>query len=153
MKFKKLQEEFLKTINRFGKIKYELLFHNVSRREYEMLAVMERFMHESGNRKGIYVSELAKILRVSSPAVSRMIGILETKGFIVRDVDKEDRRNTYVYLTKSGTEARKKNEAQMDKVMHRIMTRMGENNMKELIILWNQLADIMEEELRGEKYV
>ena len=92
MKFKKLQEEFLKTINRFGKIKYELLFHNVSRREYEMLAVMERFMHESGNRKGIYVSELAKILRVSSPAVSRMIGILETKGFIVRDVDKEDRR-------------------------------------------------------------
>ena len=53
----------------------------------------------------------------------------------------------------SGTEARKKNEAQMDKVMHRIMTRMGENNMKELIILWNQLADIMEEELRGEKYV
>ena len=82
-----------------------------------------------------------------------MIGVLETKGYIIRDVDKEDRRNTYVYLTELGTKARRKNEIQMNKVMQRIMMRMGENNMNELIILWNQLADIMEEELRGEKNV
>ena len=43
-------------------------------------------------------------LLVNYGNVSRMLGNLENKGLIGRDVDKENRRNTYVYLTRQGEE-------------------------------------------------
>lgn len=143
-----VQEEFLKIANRFGKMKYEAMFRCISRREYEMLSVIGRFMETNTGKKGIYVSKLANLLRVSSPAVSRMVGALEEKGYIGRDVDKEDRRNTYVYLTKSGEETKEAVERSMRELMKAVIARMGEQNMQELIRLWNQLADIMEEEMK-----
>lgn len=151
MDLNKTQEEFIKTAGRFGKMKYEFLFRSLSKREYEMLSVMWRFMKDNEEKKGMYVSELASKLRVSSPAVSRMVGVLENRGYIERDVDKEDRRNTFVYLTDKGISAKEENEKRMHSLMKRVMTRMGEEDMKEFIKLFNQFADIMEEELEGEK--
>lgn len=145
----KFQEEFIKTANRFSKMRYELIFPDISKREYEMLAVIGRFMDENSESRGIYVSVLAGMLKVSSPAVSRMIGVLEEKGYIGRDVDKRDRRNIYVYLTASGMEVRKQAEERMKKLMRRVMDRMGEEDVQTLIIIWNRLADIIEEELKG----
>ncbi len=118
-----------------------------------MLMVMERFLRENDDRKGIYVWELAKALHISSPAVSKMIRALEERGYAGRDVDKEDRRNTYVYVTDKGKEAGKKSKEKMDKIMRRVVIRMGEKNMKEFITLCNLLEDIMEEELKGDSHV
>lgn len=151
MDLDKTQEAFIKTAGRFGKMKYEFLFCNLSKREYEMLSVLLRFMNDNNEKRGMYVSELARKLRVSSPAVSRMIGALEGRGYIGRDVDKEDRRNTFVYLTDKGIRAKEENEERMHSLMQRVMARMGEEDMKEFIKLFNRFADIMEEELEGEK--
>lgn len=153
MDVSKTQEEFIKTAGRFGKMRYEFLFRNLSKREYEMLSVIWQFMQDNDKKQGMYVSALAKKLRVSSPAVSRMIGALESRGYIRRDVDKEDRRNTFVYLTDKGIREKKENEERMQRLMKRVMNRMGEKDMKEFVLLFNQFADIMEEELEGEKYV
>lgn len=153
MDLSKTQEEFIKTAGRFGKMRYEFLFRNLSKREYEMLSVIWQFMQDNDKKQGMYVSVLAKKLRVSSPAVSRMIGALESRGYIGRDVDKEDRRNTFVYLTDKGIREKEENEERMQRLMKRVMNRMGEKDMKEFVLLFNQFADIMEEELEGEKYV
>lgn len=152
MNLAKMQEDFLKTITRFGKMSADIHFrnNNVSKREYETMVVIERYSKEHENEKGIYVSHLAKLLRVSQPAVSRMLGILEVKGYIGRDINKEDRRNTYVYLTEAGRQAKLQSEFVMQQLMERIMLRMNEEDMKELIMLWNKLADILEQELKGE---
>lgn len=149
MEINEIQEEFLKTGGRFGKMRYEVLFHDISRREYEMLAAISRYMEENRDGKGIYVSKLAGMLKVSSPAVSRMVGMLEEKGYIQRAVDKEDRRNTYVYLTESGMNKRTATEQVMQNVFRKVFLRMGEKNMLEILKLWNQLADIMEEEIKA----
>ena len=148
MDVNQIQEEFLRTASRFGKMRYDVLFHDMSKREFEMLTVIYRYMEENAEEKGIYVSKLANMLRVTSPAVSRMIGILEEKGYIGRDVDKEDRRNTYVYLTDAGRRIRKVTEDTMQELMKKVVVRMGNEDMQELILLWNRLADIMEEEMK-----
>jgi DNA-binding MarR family transcriptional regulator len=153
MNLNKMQEDLLKTANRFRKMKYEFLFHDISKREFEMLMVMEHFSRENDDRKGIYVWELAKALHISSPAVSKMIRALEERGYAGRDVDKEDRRNTYVYVTDKGREAQRKSKEKMDEVMRQVVMRMGEKNMKEFIALCNLLEDIMEEELKGDSHV
>ncbi len=153
MNLNKMQEDLLKTANRFRKMKYEFLFHDISKREFEMLMVMEHFSRENDDRKGIYVWELAKALHISSPAVSKMIRALEERGYAARDVDKEDRRNTYVYVTDKGREAQRKSKEKMDEVMRQVVMRMGEKNMKEFISLCNLLEDIMEEELKGDSHV
>lgn len=149
MEINEIQEEFLKTGGRFGKMRYEALFHDISRREYEMLAAISRYMEENKEAKGIYVSRLAGMLKVSSPAVSRMVGMLEEKGYIQRAVDKEDRRNTYVYLTESGMTKRTATEQVMQNIFRKVFLRMGEKNMQEMLKLWNQLADIIEEEIKA----
>ncbi|TCL55655.1 DNA-binding MarR family transcriptional regulator [Kineothrix alysoides] len=153
MNLNKMQEDLLKTANRFRKMKYEFLFHDISKREFEMLMVMEHFSRENDDRKGIYVWELAKALHISSPAVSKMIRALEERGYAGRDVDKADRRNTYVYVTDKGKEAQRKSKEKMDEVMRKVVIRMGEKNMKEFIVLCNLLEDIMEEELKGDSHV
>ena len=46
--------------------------------------------------------ELRKVLGVSGPTVSRMLGSLEELGLVEREVSDLDRRDRYVMLTKAG---------------------------------------------------
>ncbi len=159
-----IQEKVLKTTDRFHKIRLECLLPDLSKREYELLAVVQDYMdgHSGGssandekngnggsgrNGSGICISGLAERLQVSSPAVSRMVGTLEEKGYIGRGTGKEDRRNTYITLTEKGKEAKAASEAALCGLMERVTLRMGERDMEELLRLWNRLADIMEKEL------
>lgn len=142
-----IQGQILKTANRFSKMRFGNLFPAISKREFEMLAAVQEHMDRNAGKSGIHVSELAVRLKVSSPAVSRMVGMLEGKGYIGRAIDKEDRRNTYIYLTEKGREVKASAEDAMCVLMERVAMRMGEADMRELIMLWNRLADIMEEEL------
>lgn len=146
----KIQENVLETANRFHRINLEGLLPDISRREYELMAAVQDYMDENSGKKGICVSGLAFRLHVSSPAVSRMVSILEEKGYIGRSMDKEDRRNTYIYLTEKGRAAKAEAETALCRLMERVTQRMGEDDMHQLIMLWNRLADIMEQELRAE---
>ncbi len=145
-----IQEQILKTANRFAKMKFGNIFPKVSKREFEMLAAVQEYMDKNAGKQGIHVSGLAMRLKVSSPAVSRMVGMLEEKGYIGRDIDKEDRRNTYIYLTDKGRAVKVSAEEAMRRLTERVMLRMGDRDMQELIMLWNRLADIKEEELTAE---
>lgn len=153
MEINKLQEDFIQTASRFGRLKYEAIFHDISKREYEMLTAVERFMNQKGDGKGVYVTTLAGLLKVSTPAVSRMLGVLEEKGYLERNVDLRDRRNTCVYLTESGMAARKRTEDRMRRLIKGVLDRMGEEEIRQLLTIWNRLADILEDELKGESYV
>ncbi len=144
-----IQEKVLKTTDRFHKMRLECLLPDLSKREYELLAAVQEYM-DGHTGRGIRISGLAARLKVSSPAVSRMVGTLEEKGYIGRGIDKEDRRNTYITLTEKGKETKAAAEAALCGLMERVTLRMGERDMEELLRLWNRLADIMEKELEQE---
>lgn len=52
---------------------------------------------------GVYVSSLAEELSVSVSMISKLLKSLEEKDWILRTVDKNSRRNTFVSLTPAGT--------------------------------------------------
>ena len=53
---------------------------------------------------GLYQTQIANILGKDRPNITRMIDILETKGYIRREKDENNRRILKVFLTEKGHE-------------------------------------------------
>lgn len=67
--------------------------------EMEILSCVRK-----GGDKGVRVSEIAKSLFTTSPNISRLLKVLEKDGKVYREVDEQDRRNTFVHITDKGIE-------------------------------------------------
>lgn len=145
---KELSMEFLATAHRFKKIHMSDLFLEVSRSEFWALKMIQKGMLKSENQCGVYVSTIAEHLKVTPSAISRMLKGLEEKKFIERKVDKKDRRNTYVTLTKEGEKITQQAETEMNTFTKNVIEAMGEEDSRTLIKLFNQLVDVMETELK-----
>ena len=141
-----IRKKFLKIGHRFGRMKMLINYGNVSKAEFAVLMTVKRRQEMARKENGVYVSQLAKELKVSSPAVSRMLGNLENKGLIGRDVDKENRRNTYVYLTEQGEEEITETERLLDKALTKVINQMGKEDVEQLLNLWEKMVCIMEDE-------
>ena len=91
---------------------------------------------------------MAAKMKVSSPAVSRLLKSMEGKHYIARHADAKDRRNTRVFITETGREKREKCRLVLQDYTERVIGQMGEENMLQLLNLFNQMVDVMEHELK-----
>jgi len=146
-----LQEALIGIIHRFMKTNMNELFVDITREEFFMLEMIGRHTQGENGHKGINVSELAKKLGVSSPAVSRMLKYLESKRLIHRQADETDRRNTCVFLTTQGNKARSGTMKMMNDFSDKVIAYLGMEEMTTLLTLWNKLADVFEIELKKNK--
>lgn len=74
---------------------------------------------------GLYQTQIANILGKDRPNITRMIDVIETKGFIRREKDANNRRILKVYLTDKGLEKVKHVmplKERMDKVQYKGMS-------------------------------
>lgn len=140
------QEAFLQAMNRLRKLSFSTMA-DMSKGEFFLLTLLQKERLARPERKGMYVSELARRMRVTPPAVSRMLRGLEQRALIERVVDREDRRTTYIVLTGAGEELRHTCALHMQEYSDRVVRRMGEEDLETLLRLWNRLLDIMSEEL------
>lgn len=145
---KDLSVEFITVAHRFKRVSMNNIFPEVSRGEFWVLKMIHGGCKKAEDGKGVYVSHIAKHLKVTPSAISRMLRGLEEKGFIERQVDKEDRRNTYVFLTEKGEEIRQKVEAEMNQFSKDVIASMGEEEAEQLLELLNKLVDTMEVEVK-----
>ena len=113
------------------------------------LVILEEHQRRNPDRAGMYVWEMAARMRVSPPAVSRMLRGLEAKGQIVRSVDRLDRRNILVALSPKGqavcTQAKQMVQSKMDYLVQQ----MGAEQVRTLVRLLGQLNDLLEEPTQG----
>jgi len=63
------------------------------------LALMKGIMDKTFDSDGAKIQEA---LCIKKAAVSQMLGVLEKKGYITRDINKENRRKIILRLTKKG---------------------------------------------------
>lgn len=143
-----LQKCLIQTWHRIVGLRMNNLLETMSRGEFFLLCRIEVGSEQPGC---IRVSELAKHARVTVPAVSRMLGGLEKKGWIVRETDRDDRRNILVRMTEEGKKELEKGKQNMADFLGRTLHTMGEHNARQMIALCNQMADIMEMELTTKK--
>lgn len=93
--------------------------------------------------ENIRMSDIREQLYITKAAVSQMLGVLEKKGYITRDIDKNNRRTLIVTLTPEGKEALKYAEKGYDDAVTKIIMQLGVDDTKQFTRIINRLADIL----------
>ena len=147
MSNEKLQEEMFQSMRRIRRFHFGELLKDMSEGEYKTLEILSKCEACKGE-DGSGVSAMAASMKVSPPAVSRLLKNMEAKGYIRRSVDLKDRRNTRVEITQEGIEKREACRKMNSEFTNRVIERMTPEKMTEMLKLFNQMVDIMEDEVK-----
>jgi DNA-binding MarR family transcriptional regulator len=90
-------------------------------------------------------SDLEEHFHVSKPAVCQMLGGLERKGYITRDMDTANRRKRRLGLTDKGRAVVSGLKRQVDAYFTGVIRRFGEDDARRLVDLCARFVDIAEE--------
>lgn len=96
------------------------------------------------DERGVTLGDIIKTSGMSMSAASKKISILEKKGYVKRIPSKTDRRNVYITLTPKGREICEREKAKKRQFIEKLITRMGDEDMRQLLSLSNRAFDIME---------
>ena len=82
--------------------------------------------------------DLAEILYVSKPAISKLLNIMEKKNLVLRERRDANRRAVYLVLTDFAREQIEKLNAENSVIIQKVVAKMGTENAKKLV----QLAEL-----------
>lgn len=104
------------------------------------LFVMMRLKHSARNGvDGIRVSEIAALMGISVPAVTQILTGLEKDGYILREMDKNDRRAVRVFLTPDGTQLMETAFRHLSERFGGLFDYLGEENSLKLVSLLGEV--------------
>lgn len=141
-----LKTAFISVIMRFKRIDacYAFKTNDV---QFSELAILGKASAGCAcTEKGVSVSEIGQALYLSKPAISQTLNNLEKKGYIIREIDRQDRRKILVTLTAEGNEKLKEDRHCFDLELNKALERFGTANTKKLIQLLDCLMDILDEQ-------
>lgn len=138
-------QEMVAVMRRFRRIHVEKLVDGISKGEIDLLYVIGGC--EDAAEQYVRVSEIVKQAPVPASAVSRGLNRLEERGWIRRSVDRQDRRNVLVQLTKEGRSARDRSDAAIRSFFSSVCRKMGEEELHRMCQSLNKLADICRDEM------
>lgn len=141
-----LARELLITIRRFrhgGKKKHSGPI--AGRKQSEGMLLMVLRNHVEDGEPGIMVSELGRILDVTSPTVTQLIKGLESDGLVVRGSDPSDRRAVRITLTDEGVRVTDSFIREMESMVGGLAEYLGENDTRTLIHLLGRTHDYFAE--------
>ncbi len=137
-------DEFvLDNMRRFRQLQMQLMgkLYTLSHSE---IAVLQEIRHAGGNAN---VTDMARALVVSPPAISRTLRQLREKGLVDSRPDENDRRGTYVVMTPTGEAALRRDMAQRQQFFAAVIRRMGPEQWKQMGVLMERLYESMRLEL------
>ena len=141
---KALMDELIAVMHRFKKVGKN--FHPDMGLNMGEFFILERIArNESCTGNDISDAETHHHPHFTKPAVSQMLNSLEKKGFVFREIDKNDRRRIVVTLTSEGRKMLEKAKAYFDERMTNTIEKFGEDNTRQLISLINLLTDSIED--------
>ena len=145
---------FYMALYRLGHLNYQELVPELSKTETVIFhCMLEKEDGTCDNSKDkdnikIKMSELANKIGISTQSLSRMVKGLEEKGYLRREVDEEDRRNTFVCFTVKGKELSDEIHDKFLKLFKSVTQHIGQDKLIELGLRMDELVDVIEEELR-----
>ena len=87
-------------------------------------------------------SELSAALQVTTGRISAVLGTLEKKGYIIREIDKSNRRNILVTITEEGRERVEEEIKEVKEDFAKIFLEMGETDTLELLRLIKRFLEL-----------
>ncbi len=143
-------EQLVHAVLRMRKANFSAFFCSMTRAEFFTAEYIHAYAARHPDEPGVSVSELAALLRIRPPAVSRTIRPLELRGLLKRSEDPQDRRNTRLSLTPEGEAVRAEICARMQRFSAVFAERMSAQELETLVRLLNKTMDIWDEQLRKE---
>ncbi|EAF5053456.1 hypothetical protein A7N94_05945 [Listeria monocytogenes] len=147
---KSLENELVQSIFRFKKLVskgfgMDLINNNNQLNITELMLINEISDNTLNSEENVGISDVKEFLSVSKPAVSQMLSSLEKRGFLVRDVDKNNRRNVIVTLTDTGREVLSVELENFNIKLKKIISHLGEDDVKQMIEIVNRMILITNE--------
>ncbi len=145
--------EFLEVMNNFRKLGIQ--HHSktkVHMGELMMLRVIQCYTKKMDIKNieeiGIKVGELSKRLGATMPATSKMLNVLERKGYIEKVPDAKDRRIVYIRLSEKGEKIVKGASNMLHLFTEHTIEKLGEEDARELLRLLRKLYQIITEDFK-----
>lgn len=123
------------------------MFHSVNRANKGELFVL-KFLLTSNTE--VLPSELSVALNSSTARISALLSALEKKGQIVRNIDKNNRRNILVTITEAGRNRAVTEMKEIKSSMTKVFTDMGEDDTAEFIRLTRKFFEIFQKNIPQE---
>jgi len=86
------------------------------------------------------LSDIREYLSITKAAVSQILRSLENKGLIIRDVDKNDRRNLIITITPEGQEMLRIKDEEFNERFNKITNALGESDITQMIEIINRMS-------------
>lgn len=138
-------QKFAAIIARLHKLKLSNILTGISEIEFKTMSAISR-ISKSGDVK---VSDIARYLELSAPAVSRTMKSLEEKEYIERHTDKQDRRNIFVKLTAKGEKQLKAWMKVFEEFSEAIFARLGDEKSNQLLEDLEAFVKASKEEMKA----
>lgn len=151
---KEEQKQFFEVLEAFRKINVSAILPDISHGDFGILKTIDycRTNCKDAENGDVKVSALVRCTKLPAPTVSRNLRSLEEKGYIVRSIDKKDRRNTYVELTGEGEELLTEADGIMSDFADAVFGRLGEETLIRLTDYLRRLVDTATKEIEKRKY-
>ncbi|MCD7928999.1 MAG: MarR family transcriptional regulator [Clostridiales bacterium] len=151
MKPTKIHRRFYQSLDRTRKLKRWFADRPMRFPEFLMLTAINEYHKEHPEVQGIYVSALAEQLDLTVPAASKQLRHLEQQGWLVRTVDRQNRRNTFVSLSAQGQQVLAEEETFYLELSDRVFQQMGEERCLSILDGISDMLDLLEENIHQEQ--
>jgi len=138
-----IKEQAVHAIQRLRRANLLLYFKNLDLTE---LILMKSLVANNPNsERNTYMSDLKKELCVSKGAISQIVSHMEQKGYLVREIDKSNRRKLIVTLTPEGRKVMAQADSEFNRILDVFLARLGEQDSLEVVRLFNRVSETAEE--------
>jgi len=104
------------------------------------------------NNSIITVSEISKILRVTSPTVTQILKKLEVNGFVERHADEIDRRVVRITLTEKGQDIARQAREEFHASLDGLIDYLGDEQSNQLADLLSKVSHYYHERTANKQY-
>ena len=140
MDYSKLAEELLHVMKLFYSAKSQKMINDAMKGEEFVL----QYISLSGGEA--LPGEIGVEMNVSSARIAQALNSIESKGLIVRQIDKKDRRRILITLTEEGKRTAEEHRKQIIELAEKMLQLLGEHDAKEYVRITGKLAEIASSE-------
>lgn len=121
-----LAQKMFQLFYNMARLAHKDLLPMMSKSEYILLRKINN--HQMQNHR-LTLSQIAQELKLSSPAISRTVKNVEAKQWVVREIDEDDRRNSFIELTALGSSEINKANAIIHNLLNESLEKVGEKEV------------------------
>ena len=147
------QKNFFDIMHSFRKLNLSSMLPGISHGELGVLKMIQHCQRCSGvDQGGVKVSLIVKEMHLPPPAISRALRVLEEKELVLRDVDKKDRRNTFVKVTEKGIARIAEADCIMEEFSDAVFGNLGADTLQKLNDYLQKFVETSKIEIEKRKY-